>query len=143
MAHRMEIFEILQKYKTIAVVGLSRDETKYSNIVAKFMQQEGYRVIPLNPVADELLGERVYRTLDDIPEKIEIVDVFRPSEEALEITKQAVAKGASVVWLQEGIVSAEARKYAESNGVEFIEDKCIMKEYIRWREGEASGLEER
>lgn len=134
---------MLQRYRVIAVVGLSRDERKYSHTVSKFMRDEGYRIVPINPIADELLGQRVYRDLKAIPEKVDIVDVFRPSEEALDITKQAVEIGAKVVWLQEGIVSDDAKKYAESNGLDFVQDKCIMKEYIRWREGETGGLEAR
>ncbi len=135
----LEIPEILKKYRTIAVVGLSRDGTKYSNLVSRFMQGEGYRIIPISPVADELLGEKVYRSLAEIPGSVDIVDVFRPGEEALEIMKQAVAKGAKVVWLQEGIVNDDASKYAKDNGVEFVQDRCIMKEYVKWKEEDKHG----
>jgi hypothetical protein len=135
----LEIHEILKKYRIIAVVGLSRDGTKYSNVVSRFMQGEGYRIIPINPIADELLGEKVYRSLVEVPGRVEIVDVFRPSEGALEITKQAVANRARVVWLQEGIVNDDARKYAEDNGVGFVQDRCIMKEYIKWKGEDTHG----
>ena len=127
----MTLKEILSKYRRIAVVGLSRDETKYSYQVSKFMQDAGYLIIPINPFAERLLGKKVYRSLGDVDIDFDIVDVFRPSEEALNITKEAVEKGAKVVWLQEGIVSDEAEEYALSKGVEFVQNKCIMKEYMR------------
>lgn len=127
----MTLKEVLGKYRRIAVVGLSRDETKYSYLVSKFMQDEGYKIIPINPFAKELLGEKVYRSLDEVGVDFDIVDVFRPSQEALEVTKTAVRKGAKVVWLQEGITSAQAEEYARSMGVEFVQNKCIMKEYVR------------
>ncbi len=127
----MSIERVLGKNSTITVVGLSRDETKYSHIVAKFMQRVGYRIIPVNPTADVILGEKVYKSLLEIPENPGIVDVFRPSEEAFGIAKQAAEKGANAVWLQEGIINEEAKKYAEAKGIEFVQDKCIMKEYLR------------
>ena len=127
----MTLKEILSKYRRIAVVGLSRDETKYSYLVSKFMQDAGYKIIPINPFAVELLGERAYKSLDDVDVDFDIVDVFRPSEEALEVTRKAVGKGAKVVWLQEGIMNDEAERYARSKGVEFVQNKCIMKEYLK------------
>ena len=127
----MNLKEILSKYNRIAVVGLSRDETKYSYLVSKFMQDEGYKIIPVNPFADEILGEKSYKSLDDVDSEFDLVAVFRPSEEALGVTKTAVARGAKVVWLQEGIMSSEAEKYAQSKGIEFVQNKCIMKEYLR------------
>ena len=126
---------ILKRYKSIAIVGLSRNEDKYSHIVAKFMMSAGYMIIPVNPSAEgKILGKRVYRNLNGLKDKLEMVDVFRPDTEALEITKSAVINGAKVVWLQEGIVNEEAKRYAESHNVMFIQDKCIMKEYIRMAE---------
>ncbi len=125
----MEPQEILKSYNVIAVVGCSRDDTKYSNIVSRFLKDAGYRVIPVNPTAEEILGERCYDSLLSIEEPVEIVDVFRPSEEALDITKQAVTIGAKAVWLQEGIVNDEAQKYAQERGLEFVQDRCTMKEY--------------
>ncbi len=126
---------ILRNYRTIAVVGLSRDESRYSYKVSKFMQDAGYTVIPVNPSAQELLGHRSYPDIGSLPIVPDIVDVFRPSAEALEITKQAVAKGAKVVWLQEGIVNDEAQDYATAHGLEFVQNRCIMKEYLRFNEG--------
>lgn len=127
----MTLKEILSKYRRIAVVGLSRDETKYSYLVSKFMQDAGYKIIPINPFAGELLREKAYKSLDDVDVDFDIVDVFRPSEEALEVTRKAVGKGAKVVWLQEGIMNDEAERYARSKGVEFVQNKCIMKEYLK------------
>ena len=128
----MEIKEILEKYKIIAVVGLSREETKYSNAVSRFMQGVGYKIIPINPYADELLGEKVYRSIDEIDIHFDIADVFRPSAEALDITRDAITKGAKVVWLQEGIHNDDAMRYALSNKIEFVQDQCIMKSYIKF-----------
>jgi predicted CoA-binding protein len=126
-----DIGDILTRYRSITVVGCSRDETKYSYRVAKFMQDAGYTIIPINPFASELLGEKVYRDIASLPQPPEIVDVFRPAAEGLEITIQAVASGARAVWLQEGIVNDDARKYAQKHGVAFVQNRCIMKEYVR------------
>lgn len=128
----MEIPDILKNYKRIAVVGLSRDETKYSNSVSRFMQSAGYKIIPVNPVSDMLLGEKVYKSVELLDVEFDIADVFRPSTEALEITRVAIAKGAKVVWLQEGIMNDEAKAYAESKGVAFVQNRCIMKEYVKY-----------
>ena len=131
----MEIQDMLKNYKSITVVGLSRDEAKYSYKVSKFMQEAGYKIIPINPLAEELLGEKVYRSIEEIDFSPEIVDVFRPGEECLEITKTAVAKGAKAIWLQEGIMNDEAEAYAEANGVAFVQNRCIMKEYVKYFNG--------
>ncbi len=127
----MEIAEMLKNYRRMVVVGLSRDESKYSNKVSRFMQSAGYRIIPINPVADTLLGEKAYRSLDLVDVEFDLVDVFRPSEEALDITKKAIEKGAKAVWLQEGIMNDDAKAYAQSKGIGFVQNKCIMKEYVR------------
>jgi uncharacterized protein len=112
-------------------VGLSADPTKAAHSVPAAMQAYGWRVIPVNPHADELLGERVYRRLADIPEPVEVVNVFRPSAEAAEVTRQAVEVGAKAVWLQLGITSPEARRIAEAAGVLFVEDRCVAVERAR------------
>ena len=125
----MELFDILKDTKVIAIVGCSHDEAKASHRVAKFLKGVGYKIIPINPTADVILGEKVYKSLDDVPVSVDIVDVFRPAAETLEITKQAVKHNAKVVWLQEGIVSEEAKEYAARNGIEFVQDRCTMKVY--------------
>lgn len=118
--------EILQAAKTIAVVGASRDPFKAGGSVPAGLQRRGFRIIPVNPHATELFGERVYRSLLDIPKdmQVDIVDVFRPSEDAPEIAHQAVAIGAKALWLQLDIRSDEARRIAESAGLEYVEDEC-------------------
>lgn len=116
---------ILRDFGTIAVVGLSRDPDKAAHAIPRTMQAAGFRVIPINPVADELLGEKVYRKLADVPEPIEVVLVFRPAAEAPAIARQAVEIGARALWLQQGLTSAEARHIAESAGLAYVEDHCI------------------
>ncbi len=119
---------ILEESTTIAVVGASRDPGKSAHSVPQQMQLHGWRIIPVNPFADELFGEKVYRTLADIPEPVDIVDVFRPSEDAAGVAEQAAAIGAKALWLQQGIVSDEARRIAEAAGMDFVDDHCIAVE---------------
>jgi predicted CoA-binding protein len=116
----------LQGAKTIAVVGASRDPFKAGGSVPEGLQERGFRIIPVNPYATELFGERVYKSLLEIPKEIQIdiVDVFRPSDDAAEIAGQAVAIGAKALWLQLGISSDEARRIAESAGLDFVENEC-------------------
>jgi predicted CoA-binding protein len=116
--------EVLSSAKTIAVVGASRDPRKAGGSVPEGLQRRGFRIIPINPFADELFGERVYRSLADVPEKVDLVDVFRPAADAPEIARQAVAIGAKALWLQEDIRSDEARQIAEAAGLEYVEDEC-------------------
>ncbi|MET0414135.1 MAG: CoA-binding protein [Polyangiaceae bacterium] len=116
---------ILREMKTMAVVGLSRDPGKPAHSVPKAMRAAGFRVLPVNPIADELLGERVYRTLAEIPEPVELVLVFRPAEEAVAVAHQAVAIKAKALWLQLGIESDEARRIAQAAGLLYVEDRCI------------------
>ena len=116
--------EILGSARTIAVVGASRDPDKAGGSVPDGLQRRGFRIIPINPYADELFGERVYRSLLEVPEPIDLVDVFRPAADAPEIARQAAAVGAKALWLQEDIRSDEARRIAESAGMEFVEDEC-------------------
>ncbi len=122
----MDVAErILREYATIAVVGLSRSPEKAAHSVPRVLQSSGFRIIPLNPVASTLLGEKVYRELAQVPEKVDVVLVFRPSAEAAGIAEQAVAIGAKALWLQQGIVSAEARRIAEQAGLLYVEDTCM------------------
>ncbi len=120
----MKAEEILASARTIAVVGLSRDPDKAAHGVPAVLQAHGFRIIPVHPSATELLGEKVYRSLADIPEPVDLVDVFRPAAEAPGIAEQAVAIGAKALWLQQGIVSPEARRIAEGGGLEYVEDRC-------------------
>ena len=125
------IKEILSKYKSIAMIGVSNDPTKASTIVMKYMQKYGYKVYPVNPSAkgQKILGEEVFSKITEIKEPIDIVDVFRPSNEALEIAKDTVKIGAKVLWLQLGIKSDAARSIVEEKNIEYIENKCTKMEY--------------
>ncbi|KAA9161876.1 CoA-binding protein [Amycolatopsis acidicola] len=116
---------VLAEAETIAVVGLSRSPHKSAHSVPASLQAAGFRIIPVHPSADVLLGERVYRSLAEIPFPVDIVDVFRPAPEAPGIAGQAVAIGAKALWLQQGIVSAEARRIATDGELAYIEDRCI------------------
>ncbi|WP_326566660.1 CoA-binding protein [Amycolatopsis rhabdoformis] len=120
----MQPEEILASATTIAVVGLSRDPAKAAHGVPATLQAHGFRIIPVHPSATELLGEKVYRSLKDIPEPVDLVDVFRPAAEAPGIAADAVAIGAKALWLQQGIVSAEAKRIAEEGGLEYVENRC-------------------
>jgi predicted CoA-binding protein len=125
------IKEILNKYKTIAMIGVSNDPTKASTIVMKYMQKYGFKVFPVNPKAkgQKILGEEVFEKITDIKDTVDIVDVFRPSKEALDIAKDTVSIKAKVLWLQLGIKSEEAKKIVEENKIEYVEDKCTKMEY--------------
>jgi len=116
--------EILEASRVIAVVGASRDPNKAGGSVPAGLQQRGFRIIPINPYADTLFGERVYRSLAEVPELVDIVDVFRPAAEAPDIARQAVAIAAKVLWLQLDIRSDEARRIAEAAGLDYVEDEC-------------------
>ena len=125
------IKEILSKYKSIAMIGVSNDPTKASTIVMKYMQKYGFKVFPVNPKAkgQKILGEEVFEKITDIEDTVDIVDVFRPSKEALDIAKDTVSIKAKVLWLQLGIKSEEAKKIVEENKIEYVEDKCTKMEY--------------
>ena len=116
--------EILERAHTIAVVGASRDPLKAGGSVPEGLQRRGFRIIPINPYAETLFGEKVYRSLLEVPDPIDLVDVFRPAADAPEIARQAVAVGAKALWLQEDIRSEEARRIAEDAGMDYVEDEC-------------------
>jgi uncharacterized protein len=122
---------ILTSYDTITVVGASRAPAKAAHSVPAHMQRHGWRIIPVNPYADQLLGEHVYRTIAGIPEQVGLVDVFRPSAQTPDIARQAVAAGATALWLQLGIASAEARVIAEDAGLLYVENRCLVIEQRR------------
>ena len=129
-----EINDILSKYKTIAMIGVSKDPTKTSTIVMKYMQKYGYKVIPVNPSAkgEKILGENVYEKITDIKEPVDIVDVFRPSKEAFSIAEDAVKIGAKVLWLQLGIRDENAKKLMKKNNIDYVENKCTKMEYQKF-----------
>ena len=123
--------ELLRTYDTIVVVGASVHPEKAAHAIPAVMQRYGWRIIPVNPHADQLLGEPVYRTLADVPEQVGLVDVFRPSGQTPDIARHAVAAGATALWLQLGIASAEARAIAEDAGLLYVEDRCLIIEQRR------------
>src|SRR5579862_3384787 len=123
---------ILRRYRVIAVVGLSAQWHRPSYFAAKYLQEHGYRVIPVNPTYDTILGEKCYKRLSDIPEKVEVVDCFRKSSEIPAIADEAIAIGAKVLWMQLGVENAEARAKAEAAGLEVIENRCMKIEHGRF-----------
>jgi predicted CoA-binding protein len=132
-----KIKKVLKESTTIAVVGCSRDPEKAANYVPQYLKENNYTIIPVNPFADEILGEKTVRTLAELKGmQIDVVDVFRPSSEAYEIAKAASEINAKCIWLQEGIRSKEAKEFAEKNGIIFIQDKCMMKEHMKMKREE-------
>jgi predicted CoA-binding protein len=111
--------------KTIAVVGASSDEAKPAHTIPRYLQGQGYKIVPVSPKGGECLGERVYPSLSEVDVPIDVVDVFRPSEEVPAIARDAVAKGAKVLWMQSGIASEEGTRIAEEAGLEVVEDRCM------------------
>ena len=126
--------EILEKYKKIALVGASKDLTKTSSVVMKYLQQYGFKVYPVNPSmkGEKILGEKVFGSITEIDSPVEIIDVFRPSDEAIEIAKEAVKINAKVLWLQLDIKNQEAKKIAEENNILYIENKCTKIEFEKY-----------
>ena len=129
-----DIKNILSKYKSIAMIGVSNDPTKASTIVMKYMQKYGFKVFPVNPKAkgQKILGEEVFEKITDIKDQVDIVDVFRPSKEALDIAKDTINIGAKVLWLQLGIRNEEARSLVETKNIQYIENKCTKMEYQKY-----------
>lgn len=129
-----DIKEILSKYKSIAMVGVSNDTTKASTIVMKYMQKYGFKVYPVNPRAEgqKILGEEVFATISDIKDQVDIVDVFRPSKEVYAIAEDAIKIGAKVLWLQLGIRDEKAKDLMEKNNIEYVDNKCTKMEYQKY-----------
>jgi len=129
-----DIKEILSKYKSIAMVGVSNDTTKASTIVMKYMQKYGFKVYPVNPRAagQKILGEKVFAKISDINDQVDIVDVFRPSKEVYAIAKDTVKIGAKVLWLQLGIRDEKAKELMKKNDIKYIENKCTKMEYQKY-----------
>ena len=124
---------ILTGYDTITVVGASRSPHKAAHRIPAHMQAHGWRIVPVNPIAREILGEPAYPRLADVPEQVGLVDVFRPAHRTPDIARQAVAAGATALWLQLGIASPEAREIAEAAGLLYVEDRCLLIEQQRLR----------
>jgi predicted CoA-binding protein len=130
----MSVLKILRSFRDVAMVGVSADPEKPSNRVFKYLTEHGYNVIPVNPSIGELLGKKCYASLSAIPEKVEVVDIFRRSEDVLPIVDEAIKIGAKAVWMQEGIINNIAADKAQSAGLLVVMDKCMRKEHIRLTE---------
>jgi predicted CoA-binding protein len=126
-----EIAELLKNAKTIAVVGLSSNPARASFGVARFLQRQGFRIIPVNPNETEVLGEKAYGALSAVPDEVDIADVFRRPDQVDAVVDDAIKAGIRYLWLQEGIVNHEAAKRAEQNGISVVMDRCILKELAR------------
>ncbi|MBA2495179.1 MAG: CoA-binding protein [Acidobacteria bacterium] len=126
------IKQILDECKTIAVVGLSSNPYRPSNGVASFMQKKGYKIIPVNPNETLVLGEKAYTSLSDVPEKFDLVDIFRRSDEAGNVVDEAIELGAKAVWLQEVVIDEAAAKRAADAGLLVVMDRCWLKDYIKY-----------
>ncbi|MEO9365286.1 MULTISPECIES: CoA-binding protein [Candidatus Nitrosocaldus] len=127
-----EIKSILS-LKNIAVVGISRDPNKDAHIVPRYLMENGYNIIPVNPSADQILGRKAYKSLKDVPDdvRIDLVDVFRPSDQVLPIVKEAIEKGVKAIWLQLGIYNREAVEEARRHGIKVVYNRCMMQEHKR------------
>ena len=129
---------LLQGAKRIAVVGMSKNPEKDAHTIPRYMLQEGYDVIPVNPTADEILGRKVYKSLREVPGPIDIVDVFRPSEDVPPVVQDAIAVGAKAVWMQTGIQHPQAAEQARAAGLTVVQDRCISVEHrrlVKWGTG--------
>ena len=130
--HTDEQIRKIYNFRNIAVVGMSRDPAKPAHLVPKYMMERGYNIIPVNPIASEILGRRTYSHISDIKSQIDIIDVFRPSKDVYPVVEDSIKKpGISVIWLQEGIHDVEAEKIALDNKIDVVFNRCIMAEHIR------------
>jgi predicted CoA-binding protein len=127
--------EILDTCHVVAIVGLSSNEERASNHVGSYLQENGYKIIPVNPAEKQILGEVCYPDLLSIPEKVDVVDIFRRSEDVLPIVEAAIKIGAGAVWMQEGVVNLEAARKAEKSGLKVVMDHCMLKEHVRLHAG--------
>ena len=127
----MTISELLKTSRTIAVVGLSNKRFRPSHGVAEYMQRNGYRIIPVNPFEQTVLGEKCYPDLDSIPDRVDIVDIFRRPEFVPEVVEAAIRIGAKAIWMQEGVVHEEAAERARAAGLFVVMDRCILKDHRR------------
>ncbi len=117
--------------KNVAVIGMSKNQEKAAHFVPKYLSQNGYNIMPVNPTADEILDKKCYPSVEDIPEPIDIVDVFRPSDQVLPVVQQAIKMKPKVIWLQEGIHNAEAEELARKEGIKVIFNRCMLAEHQR------------
>jgi len=117
--------------KNIAVIGISKNPEKAAHYVPKYLAEKGYNIIPVNPTADKILDKKCYREIAEVPDSVDIVDVFRPSEEVLPVVREAIKKNPKVIWLQEGIHNPEAEELARKSGIEIVFNRCMLAEHQR------------
>ena len=132
----MYVSRILKSFRNIAIVGVSANTDKPSYHVCEYLIEQGYNVIPVNPTIKEVLGKKCFATLSDIRERVDVVDIFRRSEDVIPIVDEAIAIGAKAVWMQEGVVNKTAAEKAETAGLLVVMDRCIKKEHMHLREGD-------
>ncbi len=134
----MDPVEVLKQYRSVAVIGASKDPSKWAHIVPKYLKEHGYRIIPINPTATEILGEKAYKSLMEVPDEVEVVQVFRPSEEVPKIAEEVIQRKKSrgdvkVLWLQLGIVADdESKKRLQEAGIALVENTCMMETHQRY-----------
>jgi uncharacterized protein len=131
MTEEDSLKSLLKNSRNIAVVGVSRDPGKASYAVAAYLKKKGYKIIPVNPFADEILGEKSYKNISSIKERVDIVDIFRPGEDVYQIVKNAIRLKPGAIWMQKGITNLKAKKLAEKYNIKVIMDRCIMAEHKR------------
>ncbi len=117
--------------RNVAVVGISRNEAKAARFVPEYLSRHGFNIIPVNPNADRIMGEKCHPGIEDVDDPVDIVDVFRPSDQVIQVVRDAIAKGPKVIWLQEGIHNPEAEELARSNGIEVVFNRCMLAEHRR------------
>jgi len=130
-SHTDEEIKQIFSLKNVAVIGMSKHQEKAAHYVPKYLSQNGYNIIPVNPTADEILDKKCYPSVEDVPEPIDIVDVFRPSDQVLPVVQQAIKKKPKVIWLQEGIHNAEAEELARKEGIKVVFNRCMLAEHQR------------
>jgi len=130
-SHTDEEIKQIFSLKNVAVIGMSKNQEKAAHYVPKYLSQNGYNIMPVNPTADEILEKKCYPSVEDVPEPIDIVDVFRPSDQVLPVVQQAIKKKPKVIWLQEGIHNAEAEELARKEGIKVVFNRCMLAEHQR------------
>ena len=130
-SHTDEEIKQIFSLKNVAVIGISKNQEKAAHYVPKYLSQNGYNILPVNPTADEILDKKCYAKVEDVPESIDIVDVFRPSDQVLPIVQEAIKKKPKVIWLQEGIHNAEAEELARKEGIKVVFNRCMLAEHQR------------
>ncbi len=130
-SHTDEEIKQIFSLKNVAVIGMSKNQEKAAHYVPKYLSQNGYNIMPVNPTADEILDKKCYPSVEDVPETIDIVDVFRPSDQVLPVVQQAIKKKPKVIWLQEGIHNVEAEELARKEGIKVVFNRCMLAEHQR------------